>query len=94
MALQGTENLTYYVFGSGLSRKAFCRRCGLHLVNELNPLSEAQLAALSDPDRARRIRISPNLPVNARVLNGVDLAAVATRQVDGYGYLMPQYINP
>lgn len=37
--VEGSENLSYYVFNNAILRKAFCKRCGVHLFNERNPLS-------------------------------------------------------
>lgn len=37
--VQGGESLSYYVFNNAVLRKAFCKRCGVHLFNEANPLT-------------------------------------------------------
>lgn len=37
-SVDGSENLSYYVFNNAILRKAFCKLCGVHLFNEANPL--------------------------------------------------------
>lgn len=37
--IEGREHLSYNVFNTTVSRKAFCRHCGVHICNEPNPLT-------------------------------------------------------
>lgn len=43
--VQGSENLSYYVFNNAVLRKAFCKACGVHLFNEANPLTGKSIPA-------------------------------------------------
>lgn len=40
--IEGREHLSYNVFNTTVSRKAFCRHCGVHICNEPNPLTGEQ----------------------------------------------------
>lgn len=40
--IEGREHLAYNVFNTTVSRKAFCRHCGVHICNEANPLTGKQ----------------------------------------------------
>lgn len=37
--IEGREHLSYNVFNTTVSRKAFCKHCGVHICNEPNPLT-------------------------------------------------------
>ncbi len=80
--------------GSTVWRKAFCKRCGVHMVNELNPLTDEQIAALHEKVRAWRAGKLNMQPVNIRVFNGVDITGLKTLKGDGYNHLKPLYVNP
>lgn len=37
--IQGEENLDYLLFNTNITRKAFCRHCGVHICNTPSPLT-------------------------------------------------------
>ncbi|KAK3390567.1 Mss4-like protein [Podospora didyma] len=92
--IQGAENLSYYVFATTNWRKAFCKTCGVHLLNVLNPLTDEEVAALSDSAREFRATRGHMRPVNIRVLNGFDLKSIeVTKSDNGTKFGVP-YVNP
>lgn len=38
-AVEGREHLSYRIWNQKVSRKSFCKYCGVHLFNEANPIS-------------------------------------------------------
>ncbi|KAK0718093.1 Mss4-like protein [Lasiosphaeria miniovina] len=88
-------NLSHYVFGSTVWRKAFCRTCGVHLMNDLNPLSDAEVAALPEPARQFRAVRGHARPVTLRAfLDGAELDGLAPQHSTRGKTLEPLYVNP
>ncbi|KAI1342323.1 glutathione-dependent formaldehyde-activating enzyme [Xylariaceae sp. FL0016] len=95
VAVQGRENLaSYQGVGRGFWSKSFCRTCGVHVLNELMPLTEEQLAGLSPETRAWTWGGKAFFPINLRVMNGVDVRELKTIKADGYGKIRPKYEEP
>ncbi|KAK3944938.1 putative glutathione-dependent formaldehyde-activating gfa protein [Diplogelasinospora grovesii] len=95
VAIEGGENLSEYVFGTSLCRKAFCKRCGVYLTNDNVPMTEEVISALPPPvqEWARR----KVLPVTLRALNHVDLGGKVKEQakrMPGWSVIQPMYVNP
>jgi len=94
VAIEGEDQLQYYSFAAGVLRKAFCKRCGVHVLSI--PPTDEQVAAL--PAEVREIHAKANMrslrPVTIRVLDGVDIRKVKTVPVDGWNMLEPKYKNP
>ena len=94
LAIQGSENLSYYAFSNKVWRKAFCKTCGAYVFTDLNPLTDDEVAAL--PEWAQNFRAAKSniRPFNLRALNGFDLKSVKPIQSDGWNRVQPQYVNP
>ncbi len=90
----GTENLAYYVMSSGFLRKAFCKTCGVHIMNQLNDLTEEQVAALPEQAQVWRPRMMGCQPINLRTLDDFDFKTLKTLKLDGYNLAKPPYVNP
>lgn len=92
--IEGREHLSYRVFNNNILRKPFCKHCGVHVSNELNPLTDEEVEGLSDEAKAWRGRISSMRPINLRALNDFDCKVLKTRHVDGWNEIKPAYVNP
>ncbi|KAK3687489.1 Mss4-like protein [Podospora appendiculata] len=94
IAIEGAENLTKYAAASKSWAKAFCKRCGVHVLNNLNPLTDEEVAALSEPARMRRVGFGDFRPFNLRILNDFDPGSVKPEHLDGWNTIKPMYTNP
>lgn len=91
---QGQENLSHYVFASGNWRKSFCKTCGVHIMNDLNPLTDDEVAALAEADQQVRARLKDFRPVTLRMFNNFDLNSVKAVRGEGGKNVKPLYVNP
>jgi len=87
------EQIGRYSFGKRLNAKTFCKTCGVQMTNARNDFSEEEVAALSEPNRKRWEFFATGHPVNARVLDGVDLSKMNIPREDG-PKSPPHYVNP
>ncbi|KAK4112072.1 hypothetical protein N656DRAFT_710317 [Canariomyces notabilis] len=94
IAIQGTENLSYYVTHSRVGRIAKCKTCGVQIFLDLNPLTDEEIAALPEDMRKRRAHNIDVRPFNLRVLNNFDLESIKPVRHDGYNTIKPAYVNP
>lgn len=78
--LRGEEHLTVYRFGRKGSGHAFCRTCGVPVVNKFD----------HSVDTAPKSMIG-KLPVNVRTINGIDLKAVKVNKADGKNLIKTPY---
>ncbi|RFU80578.1 glutathione-dependent formaldehyde-activating enzyme [Trichoderma arundinaceum] len=93
--LSGDEaNIGKYQFNNRILHKAFCKICGVVLTNTFNDISDEEVAAL--PEKTRNLFINQRVStgVNARVLEGVDLAKLKRKRVDGLNKIPGDYVNP
>ncbi|KAK3318270.1 Mss4-like protein [Apodospora peruviana] len=94
VSIEGAENLQYYYFNRQLLGKAFCKTCGVYLINEMKPKTDEELAALPEVARKFRTAALKMRPFNIRALNNFDLQSVKlTRMVEGADRPAP-YVNP
>jgi hypothetical protein len=93
LAISGTDNLSYYIFASAVWRKAFCKTCGVHIINDLNPLTDEQVEALPEATRKWRAGKLGIRPLNLRVLNNFDVSKLKITRGMG-SKLQPEYVNP
>lgn len=92
--IQGEENLEYLIFNTKITRKAFCRHCGVHICNAPSPLTAAEEEALEVPTRGWRERTKDLRPISLRVLDDFDFKTVETQKLDGWNFVKPLYVNP
>ncbi|WYZ45269.1 hypothetical protein EsH8_VIII_000585 [Colletotrichum jinshuiense] len=88
------DKIGRYIFGNRITAKIFCKTCGIPLTNMHNPMTEEEHNALPEPAQYWHDRSKEKHPVNLRVLNGVDLKCLKTRQLDGKNEHHPRYVNP
>lgn len=95
IVLHGDESqIGRYKFADMLA-KTFCKTCGVSMTNEHLGLSEEQLSKLPEIYRLINENHSKMLPVNVRVLHGVDLKQLVIEHFDGAGKIkQPAYVNP
>ncbi|OIW31745.1 glutathione-dependent formaldehyde-activating enzyme [Coniochaeta ligniaria NRRL 30616] len=95
IVIQGRENLSYYVFGTGGWRKGFCKTCGVQIMNEPNTLTPEQVEALPAAARAWRDEKLDSLPTTIRILNDFEFDAVKDKVARFDGWNMGAgYVNP
>lgn len=94
VALQGEDNLTYYKMDRGLFNKGFCRSCGVPVENKAAHISDAERDALPEGAKFWYERGQIYRSLNAKVLDGVDLAKLKTERIDGWKNILPLYENP
>jgi hypothetical protein len=94
VVIEGGENLSHYVFASTVWSKRFCKTCGVHIMNDLNTLTDEEVAALSEKDRQFRTARMGARPVTLRMLNDVDLGKIETKRLTKGKENPPLYINP
>lgn len=100
MVLHGhDDNIAEYRFGYKITVKKFCKRCGVVLVNGANDqLTDEDIAKMSDVVRPIANAHRLVLPINIRVLQGVDLSKLKVQYLDGAGKIPDapegRYINP
>lgn len=92
--IEGREHLAYRSFRKNIVRKAFCKHCGVHVCNEPNPLTDAEIEALDDATKGFRERSKIMRPITLRVLDDFDFKTVKTNQLDGWSIMKPLYVNP
>ncbi|KAI1804920.1 hypothetical protein F4811DRAFT_518189 [Daldinia bambusicola] len=86
---EGTETGTsmgmgYYSFGGGVWRKSFCRACGVALHNRIEDYTPERIERELPAEQRQWARDHLDWsPVNLRVLDGVDLAALRITRVEG-----------
>ncbi|EOO01487.1 putative glutathione-dependent formaldehyde-activating gfa protein [Phaeoacremonium minimum UCRPA7] len=90
VAIEGEENMTNYSFANKIGRKGFCKKCGVHIVNDVNMPPDGQEI---EPWRERFMKVRP---ITLRILNDFDYKVLQdrTRKEDGWKDLEPQYVNP
>ncbi|GKT59253.1 glutathione-dependent formaldehyde-activating enzyme [Colletotrichum tofieldiae] len=88
------DKIGRYTFSHRILAKTFCKTCGVPLTNQCNPLTEEERNALAEDARYWHNWSKDKHPVNARVLNGVDLKSLKTLYVDGKTEHQPAYVNP
>lgn len=96
VVLSGDEDkIGYYVMGFGLSRKSFCKVCGIVLTNRWNPdFTQEQEDALPEDIRNFVQGLKPRNPLNLRVLPEVDVSKLKIVQGEGRLRPLPDYVNP
>ncbi|KAG8166502.1 hypothetical protein KVR01_002191 [Diaporthe batatas] len=92
--IEGEENLDYLLFNTKLTRKGFCRHCGVHVCNAPIPLTDAEEEALEGSARGWREKTKVLRPITLRVLDDFDFKTVETRKLDGWNFIKPLYVNP
>ncbi|KAJ4423051.1 hypothetical protein N0V82_002318 [Gnomoniopsis sp. IMI 355080] len=90
----GRENISYRIFNVKTERKAFCKRCGVPLFNETNPLSDGEVAALSDREKKWRQGVLNNRNINLRILHNFDYKVLKTKYLDGARDIPGDYVDP
>ncbi|KAM5352930.1 hypothetical protein ACJ41O_005652 [Fusarium nematophilum] len=97
VVIHGDENDIgrYFFKDPALLSKSFCKKCGVQLTNEPSLQSEEAVAAMSDDVKKVYEFLKSWHPVNLRVLDGVDLAALADKiqKLPGADR-PPKYQNP
>ncbi|OHW91626.1 glutathione-dependent formaldehyde-activating enzyme [Colletotrichum incanum] len=88
------DKIGRYTFSHRILAKTFCKTCGVPLTNQFNPLTEEEQNALTENARYWHNWSKDKHPVNARVLNGVDLKSLKILHVDGKTEYQPAYVNP
>ncbi|KAF4874903.1 Centromere protein V [Colletotrichum siamense] len=95
VVLAGDEDkIGRHVFNYGILAKTFCKRCGVPLTNECRSLSDEELAGMAEIAQYYHKLCKQVHPVNARVIDGLDLTRLQIRQVNGAGDLKPADTNP
>lgn len=81
--------------GLRIFEKTFCKVCGVNVGNQAVPLSDEQLASLSEARRGFYNMAQTLSPLNIKILNGLDWAELkeVTRITEGAA-AEPQYVNP
>lgn len=92
--IEGEENLDHLSFNTNITRKTFCRHCGVHICNTRTPLSDAEEEALDDNVKVWWERTKDLRPITLRVLDDFDFKTVETRKLDGWNFIKPLYVNP
>ncbi|KAI8963813.1 glutathione-dependent formaldehyde-activating enzyme [Daldinia sp. FL1419] len=91
--IEGEENLAYYAFNTKIFAKSFCKICGVPVHNDTHSATEEDINKLPEGQRDF-IRGALSLtPINLRVINGLDVANLNVKQVDGYNR-PPVYVEP
>lgn len=88
------DEIGRHVFNYGILAKTFCKRCGVPLTNECRSLSDGELAGMAEIAQYYHKLCKQVHPVNARVIDGLDLTRLQIRQVNGAGDLKPADTNP
>lgn len=92
--VEGKDNLTNYLFGTKLFGKHFCKTCGIVLYNRIIPITEEEISQMPE-GQANFVRGSLNMmPVNLRVINGLNVKDLNVTQFDGYNSIQPRYVEP
>ncbi|KAI1505293.1 Mss4-like protein [Biscogniauxia marginata] len=94
IAIQGEENLVPYVFGTKAWGKYFCKHCGILVYNAVQPISDEQLASMSEEAKKWTLGGSHLKPLNLRVLDDFDVYSLNIGRADGYNSIKPTYVNP
>lgn len=92
--VRGSENLSYYVYGTRVAGMAKCKTCGVQVYIDLKPLTDEMIAELPEEFRKDPSVLNNTRLFNLRVLNGLDLKRVKAARHDGWNMLKPAYVNP
>ncbi|CAN8102363.1 unnamed protein product [Discula destructiva] len=90
----GRENLSYRIFSGKTDRKGFCKHCGVTLFNEANPLTDEQIAALSEGPKKWREESKDQRNINLRILHDFDFKTLKTQRLDGWSEIPGDYVDP
>ncbi|KAI1327145.1 glutathione-dependent formaldehyde-activating enzyme [Xylariaceae sp. FL0255] len=94
VTLQGEENLSRYLFGNKTAGKMFCKICGVLVYNHMMTFTEEEKAAMTEENRAWVEGGKDLMPINLRVIHGLDMKDWKIPQFDGYTKLPPPYVEP
>ncbi|KAK4226374.1 hypothetical protein QBC38DRAFT_480820 [Podospora fimiseda] len=94
LSIQGSVNLSSYVFGYQAWRRWFCKTCGVYIYTDPNDLTEEGIASLPENIRTFREKMGHVRPFNLQVLDGFDLKSIEAPVNDGWTKQKPEYINP
>lgn len=66
----------------------------MHILNEVNPLTDEEVAALSMEGQSMRPMILNYRSVTLRALNNFDLRSIKAGKNEGWSLLGKPYVNP
>ncbi|CAG9956878.1 unnamed protein product [Clonostachys rosea f. rosea IK726] len=95
VVIQGSEHLSTYASGMLKAwEKAFCSQCGVFVVRRPLPIPDE--VAVHIPAAAREWTVDAQhlLPLNLKLLDGVDISQLKITHIDGYDVIPPPYVNP
>ncbi|KAI1776846.1 glutathione-dependent formaldehyde-activating enzyme [Hypoxylon cercidicola] len=90
--IEGEENLETYLFGTMLFGKAFCRICGVPVVNTVQPMTEEVFNQL--PKGHQDFATRDVTAINLRLIDELDVKDLNVVQFDGYNFSKPPYVEP
>ncbi|KAI0022668.1 glutathione-dependent formaldehyde-activating enzyme [Xylariomycetidae sp. FL0641] len=97
VVVEGEENLSVYFFAIKFGGKAFCKYCGVFVYNAIQPLPEERLEAfpaeMRDKAGGRIAEALALMPVNLRIIEGLDVNDLNVEHCDGYSIGRP-WIEP
>ncbi|KAI1142300.1 glutathione-dependent formaldehyde-activating enzyme [Hypoxylon sp. FL0543] len=94
VVIEGEENLGTYLFGSMLFGKTFCKTCGIAVHNQVQPITEDELNAMTE-ERRNFIKGGMEMtPINLRLFNDLDVEDLNVAHFDGYNKNLPLYVEP
>ncbi|CAH0028271.1 unnamed protein product [Clonostachys rhizophaga] len=95
VVIQGTEHLSTYASGMLKAwEKAFCSQCGVFVVRRPLPIPDEVSVHIPAAVREWTVDAQHLLPLNLKLLNGVDISQLKITHIDGYDVIPPPYVNP
>ncbi|KAH8647801.1 glutathione-dependent formaldehyde-activating enzyme [Xylariales sp. PMI_506] len=94
VSIDGEANLTTYFFGKRVSRKRFCKTCGIAICSNAIELPEHVVETLPEQAKFWYKSGRTRTAVNLRALDGVDVGTLNVTRNDGWNQIKPEYVNP
>lgn len=74
--------------------KVFCNKCGVFIARRPLPVPDEIAAALPAEVKKWTVDATEFLPLNLKILDGVDIGKLDVTYIDGYDIIPPPYVNP
>ncbi|KAI1436076.1 glutathione-dependent formaldehyde-activating enzyme [Xylaria sp. CBS 124048] len=94
VAIDGRHNLTPYAFNKKAAGKLFCKKCGVPVAVEIRQFTDEEIEQMDEATKEWYVGGRHLMPINLRIINGLNVKELAPSQCDGYSMIGPAYVEP
>ncbi|KAI8633339.1 glutathione-dependent formaldehyde-activating enzyme [Xylariaceae sp. FL1651] len=94
VVVNGEENLKLYLSGKKAAGRMFCKICGVPVYTKVMQLTDEEVAAMNEAAQKWYLGSKDLIPLNLRVINGLNVKDLKPNKFDGYNVIQPPYVEP